>query len=217
MKRPCFQEYQMPAEWSWDSCHKQQQALPEVPWDCSALLAAERFAAWSQHMHSQTCYKVLPVPLWEAKAQSPLCWTQISLYCDWKFKSWSQVRLSRVELPLVQVKPFSNASVLNGLWENTTAKATKTRKILNYQMSLGFEWLFLAVSFLPWTLLCPQGRQQRGLSNGTVLMASAGLWFSLQNSVQGIATERLTSAWRETEWECLSGCGGEGVLLNSLC
>lgn len=207
MKRPCFQEYQMPAEWSWDSCHK-QQALPEVPWDCSALLAAELFAAWSQHVRSQTCYEVLPVLLWEAEAQSPLCSTQTSPYCDCKLKSWSQVSLSRVELPLVQAKPFSNASVPKGLLENTTANACKNRKILNHQKSLGFEWLFLALSFLPWTPLCSQGKQQRGLTNGSVLTASADLQFCLQTLLQGIVMERLPSAWREKEWEYLSGYGG---------
>lgn len=157
MKCPCFQEYQMPAEWSWDSCHEQQQALPEVLWDCTALLAAALFAAWNQHVLSQTCYKVLPVLLWEAEAQSPLCSTQISLCCDCKFKSWSQVSLSRVELPLFQVKLFSNTSVLNA--EKTTATACKNRKILNYQKSLGLSGCFLLSVILTWTLLCSQGKQ----------------------------------------------------------
>lgn len=107
-----------------------------LPWQLNCLL-----------LGANTCVPRLATRFcqlwWEAEAQSPLCSTQTSLCCDWKLKSWSQVSLSRVELPLVQVKPFSNASVLNDLTENTTANACKNRKILNYQKSLGLSGCFL--------------------------------------------------------------------------
>lgn len=61
--------------------------------------------------------------------KSPSCLTQTTLCCDWKLQSWSQVSLSRVELPLVQVQPFSNASDLNGLLENTTAFLQEDHKL----------------------------------------------------------------------------------------
>lgn len=188
MRRPCFQKYRMPAEWSWDSCHEQQQALPEVLWDRTASLAAELFAAWSQHVYSQTCYKVLPVLLWEAEAQSPLCSTQTSPCCDGKLKSWSQVSLSRVELPLVQVKPFSNASVLNDLTQNTTANACKNRKILNYQSHL--VWVVVSCSHF--------------LTLNFTSTASPDLCLSFQTPEQRIVMERLTAlSWMGmgAEWE----------------
>lgn len=117
-----------------------------ILWDCTALLAAALFAAWSQPVCSQTCYDVLPVLQWEVKAQSPFCSTWTSPCCDWKLKSWSQVSLSRVGLPLVQVKPFSNASAVNGYLANTIASAFLQA---DHELpEVTWVWLFLALSFL---------------------------------------------------------------------